>query len=692
MIKIKLIRLLLFVTLAVFSFKLNAQQSHLTKEEAIERVLAYFAENEASSVDYNEYSAKLSKIYDDPIDLNKCTNEEMASLEILSAIQIINIVNYRKLSQGFASLYELRLIEGLTKEQALLILPFVKVSEVERLSPQITPKNLLKMGKHSIIARYQRVIEPQAAYLPDEDGNVTYLGSPDRLYAKYKFQFTNKLSAGITADKDAGEPFFKSPNAQGFDYYSGFIELENQGIIKSMVLGDYTLQFGQGLALWNGFGMGKSSMVSNVAKIGKGLDHYSSTDENNFFRGIATTVKWKKIELTAFYSKKMIDGNVDTIDEGLQDGLDYISSFDETGLHATTNDFASKDAIGQQVFGANLGLLLSRGKVGFTWVDYRFSSNFTPSTQLYKLYQFSGDHQYNSSVNYQWNLNHIFVSGEIAVDGNGHVAVSNNAVFNLSSKLGVGVLHRYFDKSYQALYAAAFAEGSAVQNEQGMYLGVNWLVSSSWTINAYVDFYEFPWLKYQISKPSTGLDYFATFEYMPSSHFNFYVRYKYEQKLKDIASDGVYTKQQLNTEKQQLRFNVAYGDPASFSMKSRLEWSWYEHDDKQSGVLAFQDFSYRWAKFPLKTSLRFLMFDVNGYDARIYTFENDLLYNYATPSFSGKGIRTYALFQYELTQNIDLWFKYGITIYSDRNVISSGDTEIQGNSKSEIKFQIRWKF
>jgi len=43
-------------------------------------------------------------------------------------------------------------------------------------------------------------------------------------------------------------------------------------------------------------------------------------------------------------------------------------------------------------------------------------------------------------------------------------------------------------------------------------------------------------------------------------------------------------------------------------------------------------------------------------------------------------------------KNLTFWVKYGITIYSDKETVSSGYTEIQGNQKSEIKLQLRWKF
>ena len=677
-----------------FVFSVNvmfAQIRYIPKDEAIENLIGYLSENGEQEVDFDEFSSRLSLLYDNPINLNTCVDEELANLSIFSAIQIMNIIDYRDKNQGYASLYELKLIEGISREQIYLSLPFLKTSALEKYSPQLNLENLAKMGRQSLRLRYQRILETQAAYIPDENGEKDFLGSPDRIYAQYKYQFSNKLRVGITADKDAGEPFFKAPNQQGFDFYSGFIQLKNEGVIKSMVLGDYSLQFGQGLVLWNGFGMGKSAMTTNVSKFGKGVDKYSSTDENNFFRGAATTLEYKNIDLSIFFSSKKIDGNIDQ--DTLENDFDRFSSFDNTGIHATESQFLKKNTIGEMLYGANLTYKFERLKLGLTYVGYNYSHALDLSTKLYKRYDFYGDNGQNTSLSYQWNLNHIFFSGEVAVDKNFNVAITNNAVFNISSKLGFALLYRYFDKKYIANYSQSFSEGTKVQNEQGFYTGLNFFPSKNWIIKAYVDLYEFPWLRYQVSTPSTGLDYFVSAEYALSSNFNFYLRYKDETKLKDIALTNTdYLKQQQEVRNRQLRLHFNYGDRSRFHFKTRLQWSWFEHAEKENGILAYQDVIYDWRKIPLKSSFRFLVFDTDGYDSRIYTYENDLLYNYAITSFSGRGIKTYLLLKYKIVKNLTFWFKYGVILLSDQGVISSGNNLIIGNKKSEIKMQLIWKF
>ena len=63
-----------------------------------------------------------------------------------------------------------------------------------------------------------------------------------------------------------------------------------------------------------------------------------------------------------------------------------------------------------------------------------------------------------------------------------------------------------------------------------------------------------------------------------------------------------------------------------------------------SGCLLYQDVRWlprRW----LQMDVRLAFFDVDDYDARIYAYENDLLYTFAVPAFNGRGQRAYVLLQ-----------------------------------------------
>ncbi len=118
---------------------------------------------------------------------------------------------------------------------------------------------------------------PDGEPLPDLDdpavvdslraNSKVYLGSPYKLYTRYRYRYRHNLSFGFTAEKDEGEEFFRGTRTKGFDFYSAHLFVRNIGRLKALAIGDYQAQFGQGLTFWNGLGFAaKSSFTMNVKR------------------------------------------------------------------------------------------------------------------------------------------------------------------------------------------------------------------------------------------------------------------------------------------------------------------------------------------------------------------------------------------------------------------------------------------
>jgi len=115
-------------------------------------------------------------------------------------------------------------------------------------------------------------------------------------------------------------------------------------------------------------------------------------------------------------------------------------------------------------------------------------------------------------------------------------------------------------------------------------------------------------------------------------------------------------------------------------------------ETNDNGYLIYQDVIYKPDKLPLALAIRYSIFDTDSWDSRIYAYENDVLYGFSIPAFYSKGMRSYLNLKYSIAKNVDFWFKYAITRYFDKDTIGTGLTEIQGNTKSEVKVQFRFKF
>ena len=686
----KLFYITIFLLL-ICSYQLRAQDANTIMEQTIDDIFEqYTAENE-ETIDYDTFYEDLILCSKNPINLNKTTQEELERLPFLSDIQIENILSYVYQSP-LATIYELQLIDGLDMTDIRRMLPFVVVGKAEETYKKVYLNDLIKYGKNELFFRLDKGIETKEGYqfLPEEDINAAplnagnYLGNALYHSLKYRFHFKDRILLGITAEKDAGEQFWGTTH-KGYDFYSFHAQFNNFGKFKTIVVGDYRANFGQGLVLHPEFGIGKSSFVLNVSPRNSGLKKYSSTDENNFFRGGGATYRFSKIDLSAFYSNKQIDG--DTLNG-------TFSSVVKTGYHRTVDEIRKEHTVNQQILGGNATYTNMNLQLGFTLVHTSLDNRLQTVKSVYNYFNFSGNKQTTGGVFYRLRWKKINLFGETAMTDNSAMATLNGCYFNPTSQISLVVLHRYYSPEYVTFYASSFSETSHVNNENGLYLGTEVRPFKKWKIAAYADSYRFPWPKFGIDAPSIGKDYLIQADYTAKRNINMFWRFKYEEKQTNFSTTGTVMSVIVPIQKTSLRYNLTYsfGD---FNFKNILEGKLYRQDHVEwtYGLMASQDLSYHFKTFPLKIDLRYQYFDAIDFENRFYSYEKDVLYAFSIPMYFGLGSRYYINLQYDLNKHFSLWLKYAQTVYADdRTVLSSGNETITGNRKTDLRLLLKWDF
>ncbi len=694
--KINIILLFVFVFLIhSVSFSQNDKKD-IVLEDLVEEISA----NSDVEIDYSTIFDDLQFYLDNPLNLNTATIEDLNKLHFLNEIQINSIINYRNKYQGFKTIFEIQLIDGFEKEDIERLLPFVTIKDIP-VDNKINLSKALKYGRNEVFVRTQTYVQPQKGYnIPDslilEDPDKSrYLGNSFRYYLKYKFQYRDQIQWGFTAEKDPGEQFFAGAQKQGFDFYSAHLQINNIGNFEKIVIGDFQAQFGQGLALWTGLGFGKSSFVLNVKKKARGIRKFSSTDENLFMRGAGATYKLGDFKLTAFGSYHNIDANIAVTDFIDETDIREISSIQITGLHRTPSEIADKHSISEIIFGGNLSYSNKFIKTGLTFVNYGFSAELNKDLSPYQYFDFQGTSNFNIGWDYEFQIKKFYFFGESGISKNGGLATVNGVIVPLEHRVSMVALYRNYSPTYQAYFSGAFAEGSQMSNEKGLYLGLEIYPYPKFKISSYIDSYTFPWLKYRINTAmANGIEYFAQLDYNPSRNVSMYVRFKRELKPENISSETaeaiIYP---VDVDRWSARYHISFQISPQLTLRNRIEFTGYQKDETvENGFLAYQDINYNSQKLPLNISFRYAIFDA-PYDARMYAYESDVLYAFSVPGYFYKGYRTYLTVKYDISKSLTVWLRYAQTTYSDRNVISEGSLdEIDGNTKSEVKIQLRYKF
>jgi len=640
--------------------------------------------------DVDEIMDNLEILQQDPLDLNLAGEEELSKLIFLTSEQVQALINYRKWNGHLGSIYELKAVPHFDLATIRYILPYVKVGNGKPESFRLS--NALKYGRGQLIMRYKQTLEKKAGYLPDSlTGERSYLGPPQQLYTRYRYTYRRNLSAGVTLEKDAGEPFRYGP-VRGADFTSAHLFISDAGRLKALALGDFSVNMGQGLLLWTGFGYGKSPYALSTKRNAPVINRYASVNENRFFRGAAASYRLGRFSFTAFASRKKIDGNIASADT-LGNPEDFVSSFQESGLHRTPSQMEDRKTVGEMAAGAQLSYRNENIKLGLNAVTFHFSRALEPSAKTYKRFDFRGNQLSGASLQYEYFWRNALFFGESAMSDNGRMATLNGLNFRLDHKTSIAVLYRNYDRAYQSIYASAFGESSNVKNEKGLYLGLESDLNAKMKIQAYVDFFRFPWLRFRIDRPSTGRDYLLMWEYQPGWNTRIYVRGRYEIKERN-SSDENPLHQLVSVRRGGIRLHISQKINESVSLRSRIELSSFREGEgeRSSGVMLFQDFVWHWQLKPLTLYFRYALFDTDDYDSRIYAYENDVLYSFSVPAYSGRGTRWYLLAKYRIGSYLRVEARLARFRYPYRSNIGSGSEAIEGNTRTDATIQLIWRF
>ena len=671
------------------------------QQNALETSVETIAETTEEELDYNTLIEGLVEYSENPINLNRLDAEALRELGLLDEVALAALIDHINAHGKLMSLLELQSIRGFDLSTIRAIMPFVKV-DGDDSRPRFTIREMFKEGKHEVFLRYQQVLEEQEGYSPIEDSllaenpNRRYPGAPFRLYARYRFKYSNKISWGVTMEKDPGEEFFVGSKKQGFDYYSAHFFMKNFGVLKALAIGDYQAQFGQGLTFSSGLAFGKSADAIGVKRNASGLKPYTSVDENRFLRGVGSTIRFKNFEITAFGSYKPIDASVANSDTALDSEDLVFTSFQQSGFHRSQSELAGEDTITEIIYGGHAAYKNHRLNVGITAVGYQFSGNVNRTDALYNKYRFEGKGNANFGIDYSFIWRNFNFFGETSIGMNGGIATLNGLFMTVDPKLTIVGLHRYYAKDYQGLYANAIGENSSVENEQAGYIGLNAHPFKSWYVTTYLDVFRFPWLKFGVDRPSSGYDIISQVKFRPSRSLEIYGRFKQERKQKNVPS--AFDDQPITGLEDELRtyyrLNLTVSLTKEIKLRSRVEYSRYRRADRpvEQGFMAYQDLIWKPKSFPVSFSGRLAFFDTDSYNARMYAYENDVLYAYSIPAYYYRGMRWYAMIRYRAFRNMDVWVRFAQSYFSDREIIGSGLNEIQGRQRTEVKVQVRLKF
>jgi hypothetical protein len=150
----------------------------------------------------------------------------------------------------------------------------------------------------------------------------------------------------------------------------------------------------------------------------------------------------------------------------------------------------------------------------------------------------------------------------------------------------------------------------------------------------------------------------------------------------------------IKDRKYKLRLQIDKRITENIRLRCRIEQVFVKYtqiiSDAQ-GINVYQDLFWQF-KPGSSFSIRFSSFTTTNYDSRIYEYETDLPGVFSTYPLYGKGIKWYIQYRYKIWDYFQIWLKYRQIYFDEMEIIGSGYSQIDGDTRQDFKFQIQFKY
>jgi len=675
-----------FLAMCLIS-SLKAQQTDTTQagaQEDLERLFDDF-DPEDAEFDTEQLTQFLQDLASNPVNINNASVDKLLVVPGLNIKLANRIIQYRDSVKTFEFIEELENIKGIGKATLARARPYVTVGSPKELRKQLlTDINYWTFdGEVEYLSRYQRTIQKEEGFRrPDSSG---FVGSQGKVYQRFRY-LSDHVSLAVTQEKDEGETLGSPAD---FDYNSFHFSLYEVGKLQRLVIGDYSISAGQGMVLWSGGAFGKGRDVIGTAnRNGRGIQPYSSAQETDFFRGVAFTYG-NKLQLSGYYSKRNKTASI------IQD--DTVRFPSSSGFHRTQNELARKNNTKETFYGGRLRYQLPFGFIGATGYKVNFDRFIGQGNRVSSQLDFSGTSNSVAGVDYRFFFQDVLLYGEAGRSENGSWGAITGIEYALTRNTELAITYRNFEPEFQSFFADGFGEVSGdPQNEKGFYIGLGHEVNDWLSLSGYFDQYEFEAPRFGVNQASDGHDWLALTDFRFSNNLSFYLLLRSEIKGDEFETTDQFgrTIVRLGDEKRNsYRGQIEYWPNPQIRLRNRIEFVETREagEEQENGFLIFQDVRVipapKW-----KIDARITFFDTDSFNSRVFQFENNLLYVLSNTALSGQGQRSYILLNYEPKDFLEIWARFSISLFEDRQTVSSGLNEIIGSTRSDMGIEVRVKF
>ncbi len=609
-----------------------------------------------------------------PVPINTASFRELLTIPFLSAKDARRIIDYR--SQNSGSYNTISDLKPILAEKTLgYIAPFITFDDPDNTG----------MFKMDLLSRAKLETPAREGF-----SNGAYKGSRPKTYHRLQLQYSDHIFISALMEKDSGEKSYHDFSAFG-------LAVKDINALKLLVLGNYHLRFGQGLAITTDRYFFKSPEIyHSVKQSGSRSRIYASSREWNYFTGAVAELEVSPINMFLFYSKTKRDASV--TDSGF-------TSLKLDGLHRTDLELNKKNQIDEQTLGSHLEFFAKissvQARFGTTVFQTTYNKPYLPEPILENHWRFRGRKATIGSLDLDLTINETNVFGELAYS---HEQQARSFLVGLRShinpRLSFSAVFRNYSPAFYSPYASAFAEsGDDARNERGIYLGLGLKLSKNISISTYYDHFSFPYITGNTLFPANGFDYVLSVNMKLSPSLQtrtmFQIKEKDDSRTQADAFGDVY-RQPAGNHTLRLKQDFIYKIAKRYRLKTRVEVKTIrsqtmDNSTRETGWLIYEELAMKtndWLDF----TCRIAWFSTPSFNSAIYAYEPDLPLLASTKAHYGNGHRLILNARYRFSGSFSLSARIANTYRADVTEMGSGNETIPSNSPLDLGLALQASF
>jgi hypothetical protein len=259
----------------------------------------------------------------------------------------------------------------------------------------------------------------------------------------------------------------------------------------------------------------------------------------------------------------------------------------------------------------------------------------------------------------------------------------------IDRRIDISLHARMIGSGFQSVDGDALQRSTSGAGEKGFYAQLRFRINDRNSLDVYSDRYmiqEFPasWPTQFIGRVQGW-----RWQFQPDKKNLIYLRFQSVQRDQEGYSDGVMRGVQRR-DQYNIRLHGQFFINESSRLQIRFENVLFRSGNSwpEKGFLTYLEWGYGGAATSLRVDLRLMWVSTDGWDARVYAYERDVMYKVGFPAFSGTKWRGYANFSIPAGNKTMIWLRIAI----DKSIELQSVTGINSPIRSEMTVQIRYQW